>query len=202
MLGLLSQQPIGEVIMQKRFLIVASSALLLCFSGLILQAQTKIVSDDDKAPTYEVGGQIFSFGGDNDLGFGWGAGGRFTYNLTNHIALDNEVNFFLPDEGPAYATQGLFGIKAGKRTKYLGVFAKARPGFQTNFVVSGREQARFALDVGGVAEFYPNRHVVLRFDAGDVIIPFGNNVVGEGLFAQRLGTTHNFQYSLGVAVRF
>jgi hypothetical protein len=62
MLGLLSQQPSGEVIMQKRFLIVASSALLLCFSCPISQAQTKIVSDDDKAPTYEVGGQIFSFG--------------------------------------------------------------------------------------------------------------------------------------------
>lgn len=188
--------------MRKRLLIVASSALLLCFSCLVSQAQTKSISYDEKTPTYEVGGQIFSFGGNDDVGFGWGAGGRFTYNLNNYIALDNEVNFFLPDEGPAYATQGLFGIKAGKRTKYVGIFAKARPGFQTNFVVSGREQARFALDVGAVAEFYPNRHVVLRFDAGDVIIPFGNNVVGQGLFAQRLGTTHNLQYSLGVGIRF
>jgi len=188
--------------MRKNFLIVASSALLLCFSCLVSQAQTKPVSDDEKAPTYEVGGQIFSFRGDDDLGFGWGAGGRFTYNLNNYIALDNELNFFLPDEGPAYATQGLFGIKAGKHTKHFGIFAKARPGFQTNFLVNGREQARFALDVGGVAEFYPNRHVVLRFDAGDVIIPFGNNVVGEGFFAQRLGTTHNLQINLGVGVRF
>jgi hypothetical protein len=199
--ALLFQQRIGESIMPKRLFILASSALLLCFSGLVAQAQQRNVSDETKVPTYEIGGQIFSFNG-HDLGFGWGAGGRFTYNLNNVIALDNEVNFFLPDEGPAYATQGLFGIKAGKRTKYFGVFAKARPGFQTNFVVNEREQARFALDVGGVAEFYPNRHMVLRFDAGDVIIPFGNNVVGQGLFAQRLGTTHNFQYSLGVAVRF
>jgi hypothetical protein len=68
--------------------------------------------------------------------------------------------------------------------------------------VNDRERARLALDVGGVAEFYPNRHVVLRVDAGDVIIPFGNNVVGQGLLAQRLGTTHNFQFSLGVGVRF
>jgi len=187
--------------MRKSFLMVASSTLLLCFSFLVSQAQNKIVSDDEKVPTYEVGGQIFSFRG-HDLGFGWGAGGRFTYNLNDYIAVDNEVNFFLPDEGPPYATQGLFGIKAGKRTKHVGVFAKARPGFQTNFVVNDREQARFALDVGGVAEVYPNRHVVLRFDAGDVIIPFGNNVVGSGLFAQRLGTTHNFQYSLGVGIRF
>jgi outer membrane protein with beta-barrel domain len=189
------------MIMRKRLLVVASSTLLLCFSCLVSQAQNKIVPDDEKAPTYEIGGQIFSFSG-HDVGNGWGAGVRFTYNLNNQIALDSDVNFFLPDEGPAYATQGLFGIKAGIRKKHVGVFAKVRPGFQTNFVVNDREQARFALDVGGVAEYYPNRHVVVRFDAGDVIIPFGNNVVGEGLFAERLGTTHNFQCSLGVSVRF
>jgi len=186
--------------MRKKLLIGASSTLLLCFSCLVSQAQNKTVSDD-KVPTYEIGGQIFAFGS-HDLGYGWGAGGRFTYNLNNHVALESEVNFFLPDEGPPTATEGLFGIKAGTRTKHLGFFAKARPGFQTNFVVNAREQAVFALDVGGVAEFYPNRHVVLRFDAGDVIIPFGNDLVGEGLFAQRLGTTHNLQYNLGVGIRF
>ena len=200
MLTLFSQQQIGEVIMRKRFLMVASSTLL-CFSCLASQAQTRIVSDDEKVPTYEIGGQIFSFGSD-DLGFGWGAGGRFTYNLNKYIALDNEVNFFLPDEGPPYATQGLFGIKAGTRAKYVGIFAKARPGFQTNFVVNGREQVRLALDVGAVAEFYPNRHLVLRLDAGDIIIPFGNNVVGYGSRARRLGTTHNLQVNVGVGVRF
>ena len=186
--------------MRKRFLMVVSSALLLCFNCLVSQAQNKTVSEDEKVPTYEVGGQIFSFGS-HDLGYGWGVGTRFTYNLNNYIAFDSEVNFFLPDEGPPYATQGLFGIKAGKRIRRVGIFAKARPGFQTNFVVNGREQARFAMDVGGVAEFYPSRHVVLRADASDVIIPFGNNVVGYG-FAQRLGTTHNFQFNLGVGVRF
>ena len=187
--------------MQKRFLIVALSTLLMCFSCVVSQAQNKTVSDDERVPTQEIGGHIFSFRG-HDLGFGWGAGSRFTYNLNNNIAFDSEVNFFLPDEGPPDAVQSLFGIKAGKRTKHLGLFAKVRPGFQTNFLVNQREQAEFALDVGGVAELYPNRHLVLRFDAGDVIIPFGNKVVGEGFFAQRLGTTHNFQWSLGVGVRF
>ena len=185
--------------MRKTILIGVSSMLLLCFSCLVTQAQTK--TDDEKVSTHEIGGQIFSFSS-HDLGAGWGAGGRYSYNLSNHLAFDSEVNFFLPDEGPAYATQGLFGIKAGKRTKHVGIFAKVRPGFQTNFVVNDREQARFALDVGAVAEVYPNRHLVLRLDAGDLIIPFGNKVVGEGLFAQRLGTTHNFQASLGVGIRF
>ena len=187
--------------MRKPFLTVASGTLVLFFSCLVSQAQTRIVADDEKVPTHEIGGQLFSFRG-TDLGFGWGAGGRYTYNLNRYIAVDSEVDFFLPDEGPAYATQGLFGIKAGKRIKRVGVFAKVRPGFQTNFVVNEREQARFALDVGGVVEFYPDRHVVLRFDAGDVIIPFGNNLVGPGLIAQRLGTTHNFQCSLGFGIRF
>jgi hypothetical protein len=188
--------------MRKSFLMVASSMLLLSCSCLVAQAQARNVSDYERVPTYEVGGQIFSFGGDRDVGFGWGAGGRFTYNLNNYLALDNEVNFFLPDEGPPYATQALFGIKAGKHTKYVGVFAKARPGFQTNLVVNQRGETRFALDVGAVAEFYPNRHLSLRVDTGDVIIPFGNNVVGYGLSAPRVGTTHNFQFSLGVGVRF
>mgnify|MGYP003577955622 CR=1 FL=1 len=187
--------------MRKRFLMVLTSALLLSFSCLVSQAQNKTTSKTERVPTYEVGGQIFSFNGD-ELGFGWGAGARFTYNLNNYISLDNEVNFFLPDEGPAYATQGLFGIKAGKRTKYVGIFAKARPGFQTNFVVNNREQTKFAFDVGGVAEVYPYKQLVLRFDAGDVIIPFGNDVVGPPFLPQRLGTTHNFQYSLGIGVRF
>lgn len=98
--------------MRKNFLMVATCALMLLFSSPVSQAQKKTVVDDEKAPTYEIGGQIFSFQS-HDLGFGWGAGSRFTYNLNNYIAFDSEVNFFLPDEGPAYATQGLFGIKAG-----------------------------------------------------------------------------------------
>jgi hypothetical protein len=167
---------------------------------MVSQAQNKVISDQERVPTYEIGGQIFG-SGSRDFGYGAGAGGRFTYNLNNEIAFETEVNFFLPDEGPPYATQGLFGIKAGKHTKHVGIFAKARPGFQTNVYVNEREQDKFALDVGGVVEFYPNRHVVLRFDAGDVIIPFGNEVVG-GVFVHRLGTTHNFQSSFGVGIRF
>ena len=72
--------------MRQSFLMLAMSALMLLFSSLVSQAQNKIDVDDAKAPTYEIGGQIFSFGG-NDLGFGWGAGSRFTYNLNNYITI-------------------------------------------------------------------------------------------------------------------
>ena len=139
--------------------------------------------------------------GSLDLGYGAGAGGRFTYNLNKYIAFDSEVDFFLPDEGPPYATQGLFGIQGRDTIKRLGIFAKQGRAFKPT-LLSTDEQARFALDVGAVAEVYPYRNLVLRVDASDVIIPFGNNVVGQGLFAQRLGTTHNFQFTLGVGVRF
>jgi hypothetical protein len=184
--------------MREATLTLTCCAFILSLSLVRADAQTRI---PDELPHYEIGGHIFSFHG-HDLGFGWGVGGRFTYNINSYVGFDNEVDFFLPDEGPPYATQGLFGVKAGKQGKHFGVFAKARPGFQTNFVINGRTQARLAMDVGGVAEVYPNRHLVLRFDASDVIIPFGNNVVGEGLFAERLGTTHNLQYNLGIGIRF
>ena len=77
--------------MQKRFLIVALTTFLLCFSCVTLHAQNKTVSYNERVPTHEVGAQIFSFHG-HDLGFGWCAGSRFTYNLNNNIAFDSEVN--------------------------------------------------------------------------------------------------------------
>ena len=70
-----------------------------------------------------------------------GFGARFTYNLTNHIALEAEANFFpgrplatigvfSPGGIPAgHIYQGQFGVKAGKRFKKVGVFMKTRPGF-------------------------------------------------------------------------
>src|ERR1044071_4210571 len=110
--------------MRKRALIVATSTLLMCFSCLVAKAQNGRILNDEKVPTYEIGGQIFSFGSQK-LGYGWGAGNRFTYNLNNHVALESEVDFFLPDEGPPTAVQGLFGVKAGQRIKKVGTFAKA-----------------------------------------------------------------------------
>lgn len=70
-----------------------------------------------------------------------GLGARFTYNLTNHVALEAEGNFFpgrplkkfgalSPGGVPAgHIYQGQFGVKAGKRFKKVGLFLKIRPGF-------------------------------------------------------------------------
>jgi len=162
-----------------------------------------------QTPKFEVGGQIFSFNS-KKVGFGWGMGGRFTYNLNRHVAVDSELNAFLDDEGNTLATQGFAGAKVGVRNKVAGVFFKARPGFMTNFAKPAPNYAttfaserldKFAFDVGAVVEFYANRHLSFRVDAGDVIIPFGNDPV-VGATPLRPGTTHNFQYSLGLSLRF
>ncbi len=75
-----------------------------------------------------------------------GFGGWFTYNLTNSIALEAEVNLFPRSEFSQRAPngifegdfgavprgrifQGQFGVKAGKRFRRFGIFGKARPGF-------------------------------------------------------------------------
>ena len=179
----------------------------LIASLLLLPSLTALANA--QTPKFEVGGLIFSFQG-KQLGDGFGIGGRFTYNLNRHIAIDTEWNGFLEDEGSIIANQGFVGPKVGVRNKLVGVFAKARPGFSTNFARPAPDYAtsfaydsvdKFALDVGAVFEVYPSRHTIFRVDVGDVIIPFGNDLV-LAPEPRRVGTTHNFQYSLGFSVRF
>jgi hypothetical protein len=148
-----------------------------------------------------------------------GFGGRLTFNLTDHIGLESELNYF-PEERanfsePLYINsrrlQGLFGVKAGVRGDKMGLFGKVRPGFmhfgkgtadpriQTFAPVPlSASSTEFALDVGGVLEFYPSRHTSLRFDVGDTIIRYGRgDVSGRPSF-----NTHNLQLSVGVGFRF
>jgi hypothetical protein len=176
--------------------------MLLLLSSTAGAAQSQI-------PKFEVGAHIFSFQS-KELGTGYGLGGRFTYNLTRNIAIDTEFNSLVDDEGKDYAHQGFAGAKIGVQNKYAGVFFKARPGFMTNFAKPAPNYAttfayqsldRFAFDVGGVIEGYPTKHLVLRVDLGDLIIPFGKETVLQSV-PFKPGTTHNFQYSLGLGLRF
>jgi len=141
---------------------------------------------------------------------------RFTYNLNNYLAVEAEGNEFLQTrEGGSYnETQGFFGVRAGIRKKRYGVFAKARPGV-TRFNLLGTtpgpntfEQGhyRFSIDVGGVFEYYPHRHLAVRVDAGDTMINFKNGDffyqrLDEPMFV-RSGLSHNLQINIGVAFRF
>jgi hypothetical protein len=154
-----------------------------------------------------------------------GFGGRFSYNLLKSVALEAEVNFF-PREQDFFAggrkVQGLFGVKAGWRNDRFGVFGKLRPGLMhftgvlsckdddlSSCRASGRNE--FALDAGGVGEFYPSRRTVLRVDVGDTIINFSDtNLVipfpelpgGIFRFTKKGSRTHNLQINIGVGFRF
>ena len=191
--------------MKQAFLWIAALASMP-FIGSEVRAQ-------GNAPRFEIGGQ-FSLLSFNRPSSQWGDlvsgqiaepgfGARFTYNVTNHIALEAEGNFFPgrnQDSGPlGHIYQGQFGVKAGKRFKKVGLFIKIRPGFVT-FTKASQftgfraitfihpfygevhyENAEFRIgkatylsaDVGSVVEFYPSRRLVTRLDVGDTIIRYG-----------------------------
>jgi len=127
-----------------------------------------------------------------------GIGGRFTFNITDDVALEAEGNFFtrnvegLPNPS-GHTFQGQFGAKIGKRFEKWGAFGKVRPGFvgfsKVNQLISERPFESFlgpvligqfgvgkalypSVDLGGVVEFYLSRRWVARFDVGDTIIRY------------------------------
>jgi hypothetical protein len=164
-----------------------------------------------------------------DVGFG----PRIGYNATSYLTLEAEMNFFPRDrdlEG-GRKVQGLFGAKVGKRFEKAGIFAKARPGFvrfsRGDFIGSPLAicpavfplpigcfqpvaKTNFAIDIGGVAELYPSTNTIIRLDAGDTIIRFGDRRVAansntlSSLVVVPLAaeTKHNLQLSVGFGFRF
>lgn len=139
-----------------------------------------------------------------------GVGGRFTYNVNDYLAIDSEFSYFPQDPSSNFGeTEFLSGIRAGIRSEKAGIFAKVRPGLMRfggdGFkVYNGKARNNFALDVGGVLEYYPNKRVILRLDIGDTIIPFGNDSIRRAgkAFPITPGTTHNVQGSIGIGFRF
>lgn len=161
-----------------------------------------------------------------------GLGGRLTYNLNRRIAIESEINFF-PNKnifqfaGEGRALQGQMGVKAGKRFRKFGVFAKARPGFLSvgrvffyepgasldtgfGFSIPNARIARrthFTMDLGGVVEFYPSRRMIVRFDGGDTIVRYGKSFEPINFDQAHLTTVpprikHNLQFTAGVSWRF
>ena len=159
-----------------------------------------------------------------------GLGARFGYNVNKYFALEGEFNVMpkrnLNEVRQNRRTQIFAGARAGKRWERAGLFAKARPGamFFDEYGIRGPctatlgsqdcfddERAFFAVDVGGVAEFYPTERTIFRIDAGDTIIRFRDSgpvtfppvgtFAGSSLFTRR-ETTHNFQLTFGLGFRF
>jgi hypothetical protein len=167
----------------------------------------------DSVPRFEVGGQFSLLSRNkptplfasptiapNENETRAGFGGRFSYNLTDYLAVEAEGNFF-PKNGESdlsvpdgHIYQGQFGVKAGKRFSQVGIFAKFRPGFVgfskvsqltgTRTITFGNQQFTvgdfrigketfFSTDIGGVFEVYLSRRIMTRFDIGDTIIRYG-----------------------------
>ena len=212
----------------KTLLTAAAAMLALLLTGGEARAQQEDV------PKVEVGALFSSLSlSPPAVKREVGVGARLTYNLNPHVSLEAEASFF-PSGGTRGFTpggsvlQGQFGVKAGKRFRNFGVFAKARPGFVSfdgtftpalagtevingvpfpvfDFTHIGRT-THFSADVGGVLEVYASRRVTARFDIGDTIIRYGPHdeldfTHQPAFFRTVAQVTHNFQFSAGVTVR-
>ena len=216
--------------MKKSLYLVAAAIL---FSTTFCQRSAQAQTDDSRK--FEVGAHFTSL----TLGASRtepGLGGRITYNVTRSIAIEAEGDLWPHDSRSVLAPNGgraaafLAGIKVGKRFDRWGIFVKARPGLITftqgrlDIIPNGsnspfpfdfltERRTHFAMDVGGVLEFYPTKRIVTRFDMGDTIIRYGATTVdsiqlspsGAPVvvpFPVPAQTTHNFQFSAGVGFRF
>jgi hypothetical protein len=213
--------------MLKRSISITSFVSLFLLLSFSSQAQS------DNPPRFEVGADFSSITKTDSFDHNTepGIGGRFTFNLNKTVALE-AATYFFPDKcfscGRANGTltEGLFGVKVGKRFEKWGIFGKARPGFASfsqgdvQFVldppgvaVEINRVTNFAFDLGAVVEFYPTKRIVTRFDAGDTMIHFRRQTItipyldvsgniGIIQFTLPARTTHNFQFIAGVGFRF
>jgi len=158
-----------------------------------------------------------------------GFGGRVSFDLTKWAALEAEADFFPNDDaifppselrpplGLVYRrtrANAVFGAKLGWRSDRFGVFGKVRPGF-THLSDSGVDCAgdvcilvllarpeyrtEFALDLGGVFEFYPTARTVARFDLGDTMIR--HRSAAPPCWGSSC-TSHNLTSRVGIGIRF
>jgi hypothetical protein len=195
---------------------MGQSSYLRITAIIFLLAYASSTQAQDKNPTYEIGLHYAALNVTEKSDKDSGLGVRFTYNLNEYLGLEAETTAYpqVREGGGNNETQGLFGLRAGKRNKRYGVFAKARPGF-TRFYLLGitpgpnafeQGHTRFAMDVGGVFEYYPTRHTAVRVDVGDTMVHFKTGDffykrLDEPMFVQRK-LSHNLQINVGFALRF
>ena len=146
-----------------------------------------------------------------------GIGGRIGYNFNRAISIEAEGNFFpnILDGEPSKKAQCLAGLKAGIRTEYFGIYAKARPGLmyfgsipfhaRCAFTCVEKTQTNFAFDLGGVVEYYPSPRAIVRVEYGDTLVKFktvGPTPAFTSSILTPAQTIHNFQFSVGLGWRF
>lgn len=111
-----------------------------------------------------------------------GYGFDFSYRLAKHAWLDTAVNLF-PGAGSfgehGAAQEGLAGFKFGRSIGKWWFYSNLRNGFihydkalVPGSLTSYESVWRFALDLGGTAEYAASRNSVIRFNAGTTIIHY------------------------------
>ncbi len=205
---------------------------------IVFVVSSAALSQSQELPKFEVAAEFTTLERESFNGRRTepGIGGRFTFNLNENFALET-AGYFFPKRcfscrNNGRITEVVGGVKVGKRFEKWGIFAKARPGVvsfsegEFNIVsappVTGAPPQfqgeinrinSFAVDLGGVVEFYPSNRIVTRFDAGDTILHFGSrrlNFLGLDQtsapilvpFTRPGRTTHNFQFMASVGFRF
>src|SRR5215467_12936435 len=139
-------------------------------------------AQDSRVYPFEAGASFTAIRHSNlDGTFGPGVEGDI--NFGSHFTLDGSLSWHPTSFSPTLNI--LIGAKAGVRREHFGFFGKVRPGFVSNAneirgatlnLDTGQETNRFgrmterALDLGGVMEYYPSRHWLVRWDMGDTLI--------------------------------
>jgi hypothetical protein len=194
---------------------------ILCLSSVVALAQAP------RSP-FEVGGQVSTLRVGDPGNTNAGIGGRVAYDVSRWLTAEAELSVFPHDRidldmgtPPLALTtrysrrrfEGFFGPKIGLRRERFGVFAKVRPGFahltdqglqcvgeQCALALFARPEYRteFALNFGGVFEFYPSPRTIARVDLGTTAIRHRSQAVPPC----RDCTTENFSTSVGMALRF
>lgn len=149
-----------------------------------------------------------------------GLGGRFTWNLSPSLALETEADLYLTgtDLGPDLLTSGRLvsafaGPKAGIRRQKFGIFFKSQfgvvsySGVATSASLFGplatSSRTHAAMDMGGVAELYPSRRLILRLDVGEVLARYGDSTLfgpfnrTEGVVSSMSHITFGAGYRMG-----
>src|SRR5215472_12500920 len=117
-----------------------------------------------------------------------GIGLRYTYNISSNLGIDSEVDSYLTNTNPVQAniqfggraSLVLLGLKAGIRAQRYGVFFRAAPGAMsfsdalTSASIFGSHattrRTHAVLGLGIASEFYPSSLIVLRLDAGTLLV--------------------------------
>jgi hypothetical protein len=179
--------------------------------GVLILTRSSLVDSPNLVPNYDP----FAIGDDP------GVGGRVAYNLKRWLALESAVTYFYrqPTAGDAQRggkmLEGVFGPRMGVRSRKIGMFAKLQPGFLSYGGVHDsffaplptQRLTHFAVDAGGVLEYYPSKRTIMRFDLDALGVWYGAvKVVSPpslfGDFVRRGFQDAGMQFTAGFGWRF